>query len=90
MRKLCILLCLCLLLSGCTANVGEHMPTGDGLSYGDDYTGPQNKPDTQEKPQHFSLASYKDLPCCIRACLPQTVIMWWSLSFAKASLCPRT
>ena len=62
MKKLCILLCLCLLLSGCTTNVEEHTPTGDGLSYGDDYTGPQNKPDTQEKPQHFSLAYYKDLP----------------------------
>ncbi len=62
MKKLCILLCLCLLFSGCTADVGEHVPTGDGLSYGEDYTGPQNTPDKEEQSQILTLAYYKELP----------------------------
>ncbi len=59
-RLLALLLCLCLLFCGCAANKGSIVPTGDGLSYDEGYTGPQNthKPDTT--PQQLSLPYYQD------------------------------
>ena len=59
-RLMAILLCLCMLLCGCSANEGPYTPTGDGLTYDDDYTGPQNTPTTPDGNQVFSLAYYKE------------------------------
>ena len=61
-RFLGLMLCLCLLLSGCVRNKGAYIPTGDGLSYDEDYTGPQIKPPSQEKPQTLSLPYYAEQP----------------------------
>ena len=41
-RLLAALLALMLLLSACGAQ-GEYVPTGDGLSYDEDYTGPLHR-----------------------------------------------
>ncbi len=59
-RLLALLLCLCIALCGCAKQSGQYVPTGDGLSYDEDYTGPQNKPQTEEKAQDFSLPYYAD------------------------------
>ncbi len=59
-RFFALTLCLCLFLSGCAGNKGAYTPTGDGLSYEADYTGPQNKPQTEEKAQTLSLPYYAD------------------------------
>ncbi len=59
-RFLALTLCLCLLLAGCAGNKGQYTPTGDGLTYEDDYTGPQNKPQGDENTQTISLPYYVD------------------------------
>lgn len=59
-RLLALTVCLCLILSGCAGGKGEYTPTGDGLSYEEDYTGPHNKPQTEEKEQTLSLPYYAD------------------------------
>ncbi len=59
-RLLALMLCLCLLLCGCAGNTGTITPTGDGLSYEDDYTGPQNTPKPDDEPQKLSLPYYAD------------------------------
>ena len=59
-RFLALTLCLCLLLAGCSKSSGAYLPTGDGLTYEDDYTGPTNKPQTEEKTQTISLPYYVD------------------------------
>ena len=53
-----LLLCLCLLLTGCAAGEEGYVPTGDGLSYDEDYTGPQIAPETPEENQELTLAYY--------------------------------
>ena len=60
-RFLALLLCIVLLLCGCATDPGAYVPTGDGLSYGDDYTGPQHTPVTEEKQQDLTLPYYKEL-----------------------------
>ena len=57
-RFLALTVCLCLILCGCSGKVGDYTPTGDGLSYDEDYTGPQNTPPGEEAPQQLSLAYY--------------------------------
>ena len=59
-RVLAVLLGLCLLLAGCSRDPGQpHIPTGDGLTWEEDYTGP-GATEAQTKPQELSLAYYKD------------------------------
>ncbi len=58
-KAFALLLCLCLVLTGCAAPAAPHEPTGDGLSYDDDYTGPQNTQSSDEN-QKLSLAYYKN------------------------------
>ena len=95
-----LLLCLCLLLSGCAAGEEGYVPTGDGLSYGEDYTGPQVTVEVPQEEQKLTLAYYPNvtfnpynvpiLPtgrcflCCTRAYLRWTGITWWSRSSASA------
>ena len=59
-RLLALLLCLSLALCGCAKGSGDYVPTGDGLSYDEGYTGPQNKPQTEEKAQELSLPYYAE------------------------------
>ena len=59
-RSLALLLCLCLLLAGCSTGSGQYMPTGDGMIYGDDYTGPTHSPTTEENNDTISLPYYPD------------------------------
>ncbi|MBQ8748838.1 MAG: ABC transporter substrate-binding protein [Oscillospiraceae bacterium] len=59
-RLFALLLCLCIALCGCAKQSGQYVPTGDGLIYDEDYTGPQNKPQTEEKAQDLSLPYYPD------------------------------
>ncbi len=58
-RFMALALCLCLLLCGCGAQ-GDYTPTGDGLSYDEDYTGPQNTPSGEDGAQQLSLPYYPD------------------------------
>ena len=57
-RLIGILLCLCLFLTGCAKNSGAYVPTGDGLSYDDSYTGPQNTPKPEQTVDKLSLPYY--------------------------------
>mgnify|MGYP003296722704 CR=1 FL=1 len=59
-RLLAIFLCLLLIFSGCTPNNGAYVPTGDGLSYDEGYTGPQNTHKPDETPKALSLAYYRE------------------------------
>ncbi len=59
-RLLALALCLCLLFAGCAGKQGDYTPTGDGLSYEEDYTGPQNNPQAEERPKALSLPYYAD------------------------------
>lgn len=59
-RLLVILLTLALLLSGC-GQQGEYVPTGDGLSYDEDYTGPMNTRPPEESVQVLNMPYYTQL-----------------------------
>ncbi|MBQ4641483.1 MAG: hypothetical protein IJB47_02580 [Oscillospiraceae bacterium] len=59
-RILAFLLILCLLLAGCSDSGQAHIPTGDGLTWEDDYTGPVSTSPTEKPPQQLTLAYYKD------------------------------
>lgn len=59
-RFFALSLCLCLLLTGCAGRQGAYTPTGDGLSYDENYTGPQNKPQTEDTAQSLCLPYYPD------------------------------
>lgn len=57
-RLAAALLCLCLILCGCGNRGDAYIPTGDGLSYDDNYTGPQNTHPSDNKAQKISLSYY--------------------------------
>ena len=59
-RLFALILCLCMILCGCSGMGDSFTPTGDGLSYDDDYTGPQNTPQPEQQPNHLSLPYYKE------------------------------
>ena len=48
------------LLAGCGADPEAHVPTGDGLTWDEDYTGPVNTHPQQEGDQALSLIYYPD------------------------------
>ena len=56
-RLLAALLALALLLSGCGAK-NEYVPTGDGLSYDEDYTGPMNTRPVEQTDQVVNMPYY--------------------------------
>ena len=60
-RLFATVLCLSMLLCGC-GNSGDdpYVPTGGGLEYGPEYTGPQVTPGTDTTIQNLSLPYYKD------------------------------
>ena len=60
-RLFAVILCLCLVLCGCgTADDNPYTPTGNGLTYDENYTGPQTTPGTEETAQTLSLPYYKE------------------------------
>lgn len=59
-RVLALILCLMLLLGGCADKNDAYVPTGDGLSYDEAYTGPQNTVAPEEEPQILSVAYYRE------------------------------
>ena len=61
-RLFALILCLMLCLSGCAAGENAYVPTGDGLSYDEEYTGPQTTTQPQADNTEFSLAYYRELP----------------------------
>lgn len=56
-RVFAIMLALGLLLCGCGGK-GEYVPTGDGLSWDDDYTGPVNTRPREESEQELTMPYY--------------------------------
>ncbi len=58
-RLTALLLCLCVVLCGCNSD-GAYTPTGDGLSYDENYTGVHNTPQTDDAPKELSLPYYQD------------------------------
>lgn len=60
-RFLALLLCVAMILCGCASDPGAYVPTGDGLSYGNEDPGPQKPPETEENPQNLTLPYYKEL-----------------------------
>lgn len=59
-KLLAVLLAVILLLCGC-GQQGDYVPTGDGLSYDEDYTGPMNTRPEEEDDQVLTLAYYADV-----------------------------
>ncbi len=60
-RLLATVLCLCLLLCGCGKSGDDpYTPTGDGLEYGPEHTGPQTAPEQENTAESFSLPYYKE------------------------------
>lgn len=61
-RLTAIFLCICLtvtLLGGCGGKEDGYTPTGDGLTWDEDYTGPVNRPQENEK-QKVTLIWYPE------------------------------
>ena len=58
-RIFALMLCLCIVLCGCGKG-NPYTPTGDGLSYDEDYTGPQNTHPSEEQPKTLSLPYYQE------------------------------
>ena len=62
-RSLPIMFCVLLLvglLSGCEEEKEPYTPTGAGLTWDEDYTGPVNKPEQEESNQSLKLTYYPD------------------------------
>ena len=60
-RAILILLAvLCGLFSGCGNSSGVYVPTGDGLTWDEGYTGPNNS-NSQDEEQALTLAYYPDI-----------------------------
>lgn len=62
-RIFALALCLCLLLVGCADTQQAYTPTGDGLTWDDDYTGPvaTSAADEQAQDQALVLTYYPDI-----------------------------
>ena len=62
MKKLLAgVLCLCLLLCGCGKSGNDpYTPTGNGLEYSPEHTGPVTPPPQEDTVENFSLPYYKD------------------------------
>ena len=57
-RLLAAILCICIFLSGCSISSEDpYIPTGDGLTYDDDYTGPHITPTTPANPNAVSASA---------------------------------
>lgn len=48
------------LLAGCDTSQEPYTPTGAGLTWDEDYTGPVNRPETEEEEQSAKLTYYPD------------------------------
>lgn len=62
-KRMCILLSILLLFglcSGCQSENTPYTPTGAGLTWDEDYTGPVNRPETDESNQELKLTYYPD------------------------------
>ena len=61
-RIFSIFLC-CILLAGCSVgSQGAYVPTGDGLTWDEDYTGPTQQTAAPEREQELTLTCYQDQP----------------------------
>ena len=60
-RLLATVLCLSVLLCGCgKSGDNPYTPTGNGLEYGPEHTGPQSTPEQEPAIENFSLPYYKE------------------------------
>ena len=62
-RSLCILLSLLMLaglLGGCQTENEPYTPTGAGLTWDEDYTGPANRPEQEDSNQSLKLTYYPE------------------------------
>ena len=57
-RFIAIFLLLALFLAGCAASDDPYIPTGDGLTWDEDYTGPAVTRPVEEEEQNLTLAYY--------------------------------
>ncbi len=63
MKKILTLLLCCCLLFGCSYQGGSaYVPTGDGLTWDEDYTGPVTTESVPEEVQELTLTCYQDKP----------------------------
>lgn len=58
MKRILLILLALLCLSGCGPNNAVYVPTGDGLTWDDDYTGPVYTKPQEDKEQALTLAYY--------------------------------
>ena len=81
-RLLAGVLCLCMLLCGCSKSADDpYTPTGNGLDYGPEYTGPATTPNQEETATAFSLPYYKDKSLNPYACNDFTNRVLFSLLY---------
>lgn len=60
-RLTALAVCLCILLVGCAAGEQAYVPTGNGLTWDEDYTGPVATLPPEEEQQDLVLTYYPDV-----------------------------
>ena len=80
-RVIAILLLLALLLSGCAVTEEAYVPTGDGLTWDEDYTGPAVTQPQEEEEQSLTLAYYPEITMNPYTCTDYTNRALFSLIY---------
>lgn len=80
-RFFAIFLVLCLCLTGCGSNTGEYTPTGDGLTWEEDYTGAATAPTVDGSDQEVTLTYYRNKTMNPYSCTDFTNRALFSLTY---------
>ena len=90
-RVTLLLLCICLgvsLFAGCSAEDKPYVPTGDGLTFDEDYTGPATTRPS-EKEQRLTFTYYRDQSMNPYSCIDYTNRALFSLLYQSLFIVDR-